>query len=239
VPVVAPQPLSTVSLAQEIAFRLQCDILDGRLALGERLAQDELCARFGVSRTPVREALQQLHAVNLVSLRPNRGAIVRVPTRREVLDVYELRCEVEGFAAQLAAERIDPVVIRELHQAQCDLEAIVGTVGTETLVASEAALTQDVGTINDTFHDAILKAAGNHALHDTTVRLRRFFPKDYVTRAIGDLDTLRTLNIDEHEQIVAEITSSDPRQARRAMHNHVAHAGEILITHLDQRRFWE
>jgi len=83
--------VSGTSLADDIAHRLRRDILDGRIALGERLAQDELCARFEVSRTPIREALTKLQSSGLVSLRPNRGAIVRTPARRVVLVAYELR----------------------------------------------------------------------------------------------------------------------------------------------------
>ena len=109
------RPVRATSLADEIALCLQRDILDGRIALGERLAQDELCARFEVSRTPIREALTKLQSSGLVSLRPNRGAIVRTPPRREVQEVYELRAELEGFAAERAAARIDAVGLRRLR----------------------------------------------------------------------------------------------------------------------------
>jgi DNA-binding FadR family transcriptional regulator len=68
-------------LADEIAFRLQAAILDGEFPPGTHLQQDELCARFGVSRTPVREALRKLQAQHLVDLVPNKGATVRTPSR--------------------------------------------------------------------------------------------------------------------------------------------------------------
>ena len=96
-------PARPASLADEIAYRLQRDILERRIGLGEHLAQDELCARFGVSRTPVREALSRLAASSLVELRPNRGAVVRRPGEREIRELYELRAELEGFAAERAA----------------------------------------------------------------------------------------------------------------------------------------
>ena len=110
------RPVHATSLADEIAHRLQRDILDGRIALGERLAQDELCARFEVSRTPIREALTKLQSSGLVSLRPNRGAIVRTPPRREVQEVYELRAALEGFAAERAAARIEALAVRRLDR---------------------------------------------------------------------------------------------------------------------------
>src|SRR5262249_46641479 len=116
-------PLTATSLADEIAFRLRSDILEGALPLGTRLQQDELCARFGVSRTPVREALRQLQALNLITLAPSRGATVRIPSRRELIEVYELRSDLDGLAARLAAERWSGGDLVEIREAQVALAA--------------------------------------------------------------------------------------------------------------------
>jgi DNA-binding GntR family transcriptional regulator len=99
-------PVTATSLADEIAFRLRSDILDGALAPGTRLQQDELCTRFGVSRTPVREALRQLQALNLITLAPSRGATVRAPSRQELLDVYELRARAGAAAREYVQARL-------------------------------------------------------------------------------------------------------------------------------------
>ena len=236
---VSPDRVQAASLADEIAFRIQSDILSGRIALGERLAQDELCARYGVSRTPVREALMKLHAVNLVSLRPNRGAVVRVPERREVQDAYALRAELEGFAAELAATRADRLTVRRLHGAQQELTALVDGIDPRALPnPDEPEFIAAIATGNDAFHDLILAAADNRSLRETVVRLRGFFPKDYVTHALDSVDQLLTLNVEQHEQIVAAISSGAKRKARRAMEDHVAHAGRLLVEHLDRQRFW-
>jgi hypothetical protein len=86
----------TTSLADEIAFRVQSAILDGLYPPGSRLPQDELCEKFGVSRTPVREALRKLQAKHLVTVVPNKGATVRLLSRKELIDIYDLRSELEG-----------------------------------------------------------------------------------------------------------------------------------------------
>ena len=99
-----PSLIETSSLADEIAFRLESAIVAQQLPPGTRLRQEELCERFGVSRTPIREALRKLQAQRLVVLTPNKGATVRIPTRKEIEEVYELRGELEGFAAELACK---------------------------------------------------------------------------------------------------------------------------------------
>jgi DNA-binding GntR family transcriptional regulator len=236
---VSADGVRTASLADEIAFRIQSDILDGRIGLGERLAQDELCARFGVSRTPVREALMKLHATNLVSLRPNRGAVVRVPERREVHDAYQLRAELEGFAAELASMRPDRLMVRRLHGAQRELADLVAGVDPRSLTSSdEPEFNAAIAASNDAFHDLILTAADNRALGEVVLRLRGFFPKDYVTHALESVDQLLTLNVEQHEEIAAAIASGAKRKARRAMEDHVAHAGRLLLEYLDRQCFW-
>ena len=236
---VSPAPaIRTTNLADEIAHRLQRDILEGRLALGERLAQDELCARFEVSRTPIREALAKLQSSGLVSLRPNRGAIVRTPPRREVQEVYELRAELEGFAAERAATRIDALGVRRLDRAQEDLAAAVSGLDPATADAG-SELAAAIAAANDAFHDVILAAADNRTLQRDVLRLRGCFPKDHVTEAVRSVDELLTLNIEQHQRIRVALVANDGAGARRAMTDHVAHAGRLLVEYLDVRRFWE
>jgi DNA-binding GntR family transcriptional regulator len=231
-----PTPTSPApGLAGEIAYRLQRDILERRIAPGERLAQDELCERFGVSRTPIREALTRLAATQLVELRPNRGAIVRRPTRRELRELYELRAELEGFAAQRAAVRAEPLTIHRLDHLQQQLAQIAaaGPAGGDRSGFAEA-----IGTANDAFHDLLLEAADNDALADDVRRLRERVPKDYVTEAVDSGDALHALNVTEHDAIRAAIAAHDGAAARRAMTDHVAHAAALLLEHLDREGFW-
>jgi DNA-binding GntR family transcriptional regulator len=236
---VDPQPEPHASLADEIAYGLQRDIFEGNIALGERLGQDELCARFGVSRTPVREALAKLEASGLVTLRPNRGAIVRTPARREIQEIYELRAELEGFAAERAASRIDAVRLRRVRQAQEELAAgLVGISLQRFGSPGGAELAATLGAANDTFHDLILDASDNGALAADIRRLRGRFPKDYVTEAVTSVDELFTLNVREHEAIHLALEGKDGPAARRVMTDHVAYAGQLLLEHLDRRRFW-
>src|SRR5205823_5718565 len=85
-----------------LAATIQARVLSGEFASGSRLRQESLASEFGVSRTPVREALRKLQAAGIVQLEPRRGARVRGPSAREVREAYEVRAELEGLAAMLA-----------------------------------------------------------------------------------------------------------------------------------------
>src|SRR5215218_10200223 len=118
------------ALVDRLAATIQARVLSGEFASGSRLRQESLAAEFGVSRTPVREALRKLQAAGIVQLEPRRGARVRGPSAREVREAYEVRAELEGLAAALAAERIRDEELRRLHQAQALFEESSGRLRT-------------------------------------------------------------------------------------------------------------
>jgi DNA-binding GntR family transcriptional regulator len=223
------------SLADEIAFRLRSDIFEGRLPLGTRLQQEELCARFGVSRTPVREALRQLQALNLITLAPSRGATIRVPSRREVIEVYELRADLEGLACKLAAVRWTGDDLTEVRRAQ---EAVSSALDAYVEGGGDAAFDGRMRAANDSFHEAVRGAARNGRLSSTVRDLEGFFPKDDVWRAAAEVGELQQLNRDDHEEILDVLANRHAPAARRAMTAHIEHAGRILVGFLDRQGFW-
>jgi DNA-binding GntR family transcriptional regulator len=239
-PILVPDRVLVSSLADEIAFRIQAGILDGQFPPGTHLQQDELCARFGVSRTPVREALRKLQATNLVDLVPNRGATVRIPTRKELVDVYAVRAELEGYACQLAAPHVDDAFLEELDGMQVEMEqATAELVQGGLRPEGEAAFNTRVTVANVRFHGAIHRLAENARLDRTIEELQTYFPKDYVWRALRDSpEESHVLSVDEHEQIREALAAHDGAGARSAMSAHIEHAGRLLIAYLDRHRFW-
>jgi DNA-binding GntR family transcriptional regulator len=226
-------------LADEIAFRLQAAILDGEFPPGTHLQQDELCARFGVSRTPVREALRKLQAQHLVDLVPNKGATVRTPTKTELAEVYVLRAELEGFAAQLAAPNITPEGLAALQFAEdASGEAVAALEAGMLESAGPTSFNTRITLANEAFHDTVHAAAGNARLRQYLAELQNFFPKDYVWRAVRSADEARSLNVDDHAAIRAALADRDGSRARRAMEAHVRHAGALLTAYLDEHGFW-
>src|SRR5688572_7661022 len=104
--------------ADEIALALEDDIVSGRVEPGEVLRQEQLSERFGVSRTPIREALRRLAAQGLVSFTPNRGVRVRTLSRDELREAFLVRAELESLATALAVPRFDEEGLAELEAAE-------------------------------------------------------------------------------------------------------------------------
>jgi DNA-binding GntR family transcriptional regulator len=110
----APRRRPPRPATQEIASQIEQEILWGRFGPRERLVEEDLCARFGVSRTPVREALRSLEAKGLVTIRASRGAQVREISWKEIEDLYAVRVAFESVAMELAAGHLDETSIRAI-----------------------------------------------------------------------------------------------------------------------------
>jgi DNA-binding GntR family transcriptional regulator len=225
------------ALVDKLAATLQARVLNGELPMGARLRQAALAEEFGVSRTPVREALRKLQASGLVELRPNRGALVRGLSSREVRDAYEVRAELEGLAAELAALHVHHEHVDRLREAQ---EQFRGALA-DAVAAREAGteLSQDVsdrwGRANDVFHQAIQEAAGNDVLMATLTHLHRSFPRDLTRTVLRESTMLLHENVSEHEAILAAIERRDAVAARELMIAHVRRAGSLVTRRLDRR----
>ncbi|HWN32198.1 MAG TPA: GntR family transcriptional regulator [Pseudonocardia sp.] len=226
------------SYADQIAQILEREILEGRYGRDEHLQQDELCRRFGVSRTPAREALRKLQAIGLVELIPNRGAMVRLPTLRELREVYRIRAELEGLATELtAANRTDELMAR-LHEAQHQLAAVVATVRPDQLREADGSLAaEQLRRFNDLFHQLIHTGSGNGTLGRMIQDLQRYFPKDAVRLAIASPAALNRLYLDEHAVILTELAAGHGGGARRAMQDHILRSQDMLLDYLRERGF--
>jgi DNA-binding GntR family transcriptional regulator len=109
--------------ADDLAHELQVEIITGRIPLGTRLRQEDLAERFGVSRTPIREALRQLQAIGLVEQLGHRGALVRSFSPDECRNIFLVRAELEGLAAERASGRLTTYDHADLDTAQALLRA--------------------------------------------------------------------------------------------------------------------
>src|SRR5205823_8335522 len=104
--------------ADDIALALEDDIVSGRIEAGTVLRQEQLSERFGVSRTPTREALRRLAALGLVSFVPNRGVRVRTLSRDELREAFLVRAELESLATELAVPRMTAADMDALEEAE-------------------------------------------------------------------------------------------------------------------------
>jgi DNA-binding GntR family transcriptional regulator len=201
---------------QAIVRAVLTEIVQGRLPAGERLVTQALANRFGVSHTPIREALIELAGLGMVDLLPNRGAVVRRVTARNVRDVCQVRRALECEAVRAACGRIDPPELHALAAEMGPLEAENGF-GPETVVRAR--------TLDNRLHDRIAAAAGNTFLAAELARLKTLF-RAYRDVAWEHEEARRDFHripveAREHLAIVRALLAGDPTAAAEAMATHI------------------
>ena len=193
--------------------RLREDVLAGRFPAGSRLLETTLAAEYGVSRTPIREALTRLTQDGLLE-RASRGYRVRAGTAQDILEIYEARIALEGQAAASAAERrtdLDLARLRHLHD----------------IVTDPAADPATARTANSQWHYALWQAAHNATIEALLTRLtaqlriydhgRHETPEDLA------------LTREEHSRMLHAIETRDPAEARTASDQHLGRSREIRL----------
>ncbi len=229
--------MSQTALVDHLAATLQARVLSGEIPTGTRLRQEVIAREFGVSRTPVREALRQLHAIGIAEVKPNRGAVVRAPSARDLREAYEVRAELEGLAAELAATRIVDEQLARLHEAQLLFrKSIEMLISRRRRRRDEPTWDDDSDWVraNDLFHQVIQEASGNAQLLRTIADLHRSFPRALTWSALSESSALLEENVRQHDGILEAIEARDAGESRRRMVEHVRAAGE-LIAHRFER----
>ncbi|MBM3678050.1 MAG: GntR family transcriptional regulator [Actinobacteria bacterium] len=212
----AGQPSGNTSVTVSEAVRRA--IVEGRVAPGERLKEEELARGLGISRTPVREALLILQAEGLVDAAPNRGATVRAHTADDLEELYELRALLEGYAARRAASRIDDSAIARLAES-CERFARLKGAPIEGIVAENA-----------TFHGLILELADSERL---AAMVRSVVQLPLVYRSYAYYSPEQTaISLHYHRQITAALARRDAERAELVMKEHVYEARDLLVAHV-------
>ena len=202
--------------ATVVVQALEQDILAGVLKPGDRLDERQLGLRFGLSRTPIREALLQLGAIGLAVSEPRRGTVVAEVTLAELIEMFEVMVELEALCAKLAARRITPAQITRLEarHAAAQPSAAAGDYDGYYLA-------------NVQFHEALYAGARNAFLERQTLWLsRRLSP--YRRLQLRRPERLATSNR-EHAQIIDAIRRADSEAASRIMRDHVTVQGTGLV----------
>lgn len=193
-------------------------ILRGDYGPGARLGEMELAETLGVSRTPVREALRQLAAEGLIELVPNKGARVVKWTREELEQVFELRAQVEGFAARHAAPRADVAAIGHLSELAHE-HARATSLGQRDL--------QRIYDLNAAFHAGIASAAGGTSLRGVLGSLVHTAVLHRTLHTFDDAAMDRSSR--HHLEIVEAIRARDGQWAESVMRSHLLAARAELL----------
>jgi len=218
---------SPTTKADEIALVLEDAILAGELPPGYVLRQEQLSEQFGVSRTPIREALRQLAALGLVSFAGKRGVQVRPLARAELLETFIVRAALEGFAAELAREQLTKTDLRKLERAEKRFARLTR----QLRGAGERASVQEIAAewvrANEEFHEVYLTAAGVGKLIEAARAARRVFHGQAVWSPSPELSELYSRNLAQHRAIV-EAFSSKSRDVRQLVEEHILDSGRLL-----------
>ncbi|WP_181707206.1 GntR family transcriptional regulator [Chthonobacter rhizosphaerae] len=193
---------------EDLRLQLADEIVRGDLAPGTPLDEMGIASRFGVSRTPVREALRQLAASGLIEIRPHRGAVVARLSTEKLHELFVAMAELEAICAGLAASAMTANERRSLEEIHGFLRDLVRT-----------GDPQRYHELNESFHTAIYFGSHNGYLADialaTRVRLQPFRRAQF--RTLGRLSR----SFREHDAIVQAILRGDRDGASQAMRDHI------------------
>ena len=215
--------VSPIPISEAVFRHLGQEIIQGRLAPGERLRETKLCEQLGCSRSPLREAFRMLAAENLVTIEPRRGARVAHLTAKGIAELFEVRIELEALAVSLAAERGAPEDFAALER----LNESMGRAAEDRDAAAYFAQ-------NTQFHITIARAARNEYL-ETLIRSagdRSFLS---LFRTLGNPENI-TRSVAQHAELIAALRSGDAVLANEHMREHIAAARDEALQLIRMRR---
>jgi len=202
---------------REIVYEeLKREILIGEIAPGTRMMEIELADEMGVSRTPVREAIRKLEKEGLVTIEPRKGAYASDVSIKDMVDVLEVREDLEAMAAAMAARKVSDEEKKVLIEATLEYQAAV-----------ESGKTEDIIRCDEKFHQLIVNCSGNKTLiqlfsqvQELALRFRYLYYDDFS----------RYKNMPmEHREIEEAILSGNFEEARVAAGEHVKKLKQFVI----------
>jgi DNA-binding GntR family transcriptional regulator len=196
---------------------LRREIYAGRLAPGTRLRQGELASRFGVSTTPVREALSALQAEGLINVDPHRGAVVFDPNRDDVLESFEIREELESLAVRHAIAGLDEARVAELQGLIDEMRA--------------TTVYEDWAPLNEAFHKRLYAASNRPRLCDLIDSMRRS-SRYYIHLAVSDQVVGEAVDA-EHQAILDACKAGDVAAATAALRKHIQSTAAQVLKRLE------
>jgi len=221
--------------ADDIAGLIEEAIVSGELAPGSVLRQEQLSERFGVSRTPVREALRRLAALGLVSFEPNRGARVRTVSRDDLREAFLVRAELEALATEVAAAKIAAEDLAELEAAEQHFARISKDLRAREPGEPRRSIMGEWVRANHAFHDVIYRVADLPLVEQLAKSARRSFSGPAVW-APGDhsIDDLYAKNAEQHRAIRQALAAGSGEGARALAREHVLSSFHMLEAILEQ-----
>ncbi len=215
--------VSPKSLAVRVAERLREAIIDGEFALGALIAEEALAAQFGVSRTPVREALNQLQLMGLVVVKPQRGSYVFEADAQDVAALSEFRAVMEPRAAELA-----------FHHGRAATIAAIELAIDEMRQARSARDAVRYSRADTRLHEAFVAHCGNPYMQAAYAQAGARISA-LRTHLSAPADVLRATGYEQHQRLLALFRNGDFAQFQSLMHEHVTGTRDAYVASLARR----
>ena len=196
------------SLSADLASKIRIEILGEKLRDGEKITEQALSERYGVSRTPIREALKNLETEGLIEMIPNRGAFVKGLTDDDLRDLYTLRKINEMQVIRWAIERATKAEIENIEES-LDFMAFY----------TERGDAKRMRAINAGFHKRIADASHNRILIENLSRIQDYIR--YTVRVPAYVESSLAEILSEHKEIFNAFKTQDQESAAHAMRRHI------------------
>ena len=203
---------------RDVVFNTLRDaILTGKLVPGERLMENQLADKLGVSRTPVREALRMLELENLVELVPRKGAQVLDMSEKDITNILEVRSALEGLATSVACKKMSKEDLQQLKNMEVDFEKAVAENDVEHFV-----------DIDEDFHDLIFAATENDKLISIFRNLRIQLYRYRMAQAKNNETSMSTI-VAHHRSIIRAIENHDAEEGASIAQGHIKYQTESIL----------
>ncbi|MBI5418770.1 MAG: GntR family transcriptional regulator [Deltaproteobacteria bacterium] len=207
-----------MTLREKIVETVRSAIVNGQIPAGTRVAEPDLADRFGISRTPIREAFRQLESEGFITVIPRKGAIVASLSAKDISDFYDLKMVLEGYAARCAARTLTEKELLKMETVNRQMEA-----------ASAKKDVRRVLALHNEFHDIFLKACGNEKLHTLVQNMVMQFQR---FRLILSMRGRIEGSIRQHREIIEAFRKRDAALAESLVMKNAQYGKKILLREL-------
>src|SRR5512136_799218 len=205
-----------LTLREKILETIRDAILRGALKPGEKVAEPELAERFGISRTPIREAFRQLESEGYLTVFPRKGAVVVSFSQRDIEEFYAIKSILEGYAARRACEKLTP---REMDKLQ--------TINDRLALLAEEGDVKQFFKVHNSFHDLFVKAADNGKLTELITGLVGRFQRLRI--ASLSIPGRMEFSVKEHQKIIDAFKNKDADLAESLVRGNAEYGGKVLV----------
>ncbi len=207
-----------LTLREKIVETVRAAIVNGQIPAGTRVAEPELADRFGISRTPIREAFRQLESEGFITVIPRKGAVVASLSAKDISDFYDLKMVLEGYAARCAAKVLSEKDMVKMEAVNRQMEAASGKKDLRKILS-----------LHNEFHEIFLKACGNEKLYTIVRNMVMQFQRFRLILVMrGKIEG----SIRQHREIIDAFRKRDAELAESLVIKNALYGKKVLLREL-------